>query len=135
MNFVKSQLSAGLLLLLLFSCSDIKEEKVKVIDPEIDNGGILLPDKFGAVVVADSLGRGRHVVVNDNGDIYVHLRRLTDEGHGIMALRDTTGDGKADILLRNYNTGVNIMWLMDGFTITGQSTVQRVSDTNYQVVP
>ena len=111
MNFVKSQLSAGLLLLLLFSCSDIKEEKVKVIDPEIDNGGILLPDKFGAVVVADSLGRGRHVVVNDNGDIYVHLRRLTDEGHGIMALRDTTGNGKADII-RGFSevtgTGIEI---------------------------
>ncbi|MCK5468008.1 MAG: PQQ-dependent sugar dehydrogenase, partial [Cyclobacteriaceae bacterium] len=62
-----------------------------------DNGGILLPNKFGAAVVADSLGRGRHLVVNKNGDIYVHLRKLADEGQGIVALRDTTGDGRANI--------------------------------------
>jgi len=81
-----------------FSCSVEDESKKILIDPEIDNGGILLPDKFGAVVVADSLGRGRHLVVSDNGDIYVHLRRLTGDGHGIIALRDTSGNGRADLI-------------------------------------
>ena len=69
-----------------------------VIDPETGNGGILLPDKFGAIVVADSLGRGRHLAVNEHGDIYVHLRKLTAEGYGIIALRDTSGDGRADVI-------------------------------------
>lgn len=79
------------------SCVNNKDLNKQLIIPEADNGGILLPDKFGAIVVSDSLGRGRHLVVNNNGDIYVHLRKLTDEGHGIIALRDTSENGRADI--------------------------------------
>ncbi len=62
-----------------------------------DNGGLFLPDGFEALVVVDSLkGRARHLAVNDNGDIYVKAR-FPKEG-GNIALRDTTGDGKADII-------------------------------------
>ncbi|MEE9579313.1 MAG: cytochrome C, partial [Gemmatimonadota bacterium] len=32
------------------------------------NGGLELPPGFCAVVVADSIGRGRHLVVAPNGD-------------------------------------------------------------------
>lgn len=60
-----------------------------------DNGSIQLPEGFGALVVADSLGRARHMVVRENGDIYVALENM-DKGGGIAALRDSTGDGKAD---------------------------------------
>ncbi|MFW6157254.1 MAG: PQQ-dependent sugar dehydrogenase, partial [Balneolaceae bacterium] len=56
-----------------------------------------LPDGFRAQVVADSIGPARHIAVNDNGDIYVKLRRSYDDG-SIVALRDTSGDGKADII-------------------------------------
>lgn len=62
-----------------------------------DNGGLFLPEGFEAIVVVDSLkGRARHIAVNDNGDIYVKAR-FPKEG-GNIALRDTTGDGKADII-------------------------------------
>ncbi|WP_236973728.1 PQQ-dependent sugar dehydrogenase [Membranihabitans maritimus] len=61
----------------------------------VNNGGITLPDSFQAVVVADSVGAARHIAVNDNGDIYVALRSAQD-GNGLVALRDTNGDGKAD---------------------------------------
>lgn len=64
--------------------------------PDKNNGGITLPENFGAMVVVDTLGRGRHIVVNKNGDIYVHLRRLSHEGKGIVALRDVNNDGRAD---------------------------------------
>ncbi|HEX8038094.1 MAG TPA: cytochrome C, partial [Chryseosolibacter sp.] len=64
---------------------------------EADNGGLFLPDGFEAVVVVDSLkGRARHIAVNDNGDIYVKARFPAEGGN--IALRDTTGDGKADII-------------------------------------
>jgi glucose/arabinose dehydrogenase/mono/diheme cytochrome c family protein len=81
----------------VFAISCMTDDEKVIIDPDTDNGGILLPDKFAAIVVADSLGRGRHLAVNQNGDIYVHLRRLTDEGHSMVAIRDSTGDGRADI--------------------------------------
>ncbi len=62
-----------------------------------DNDGLNLSDGFNAVVVADSVGRGRHLAVRENGDIYVHIRNTTEEGHAIIAMRDTTNDGKADV--------------------------------------
>lgn len=62
-----------------------------------DNDGLILPAGFSAIVVADSIGRGRHLVARDNGDLYVHLRNRGDGGQSIVALRDTSGDGKADV--------------------------------------
>lgn len=52
-----------------------------------------LPAGFCATVFASNLGAARHMVVRDNGDVFVALR-----GHagGIVALRDTDGDGVAD---------------------------------------
>ncbi|MPY89084.1 MAG: c-type cytochrome [Luteitalea sp.] len=80
-----------------------------------DKGGLRLPDGFEAVVVADDIGPARHLVVNDNGDIYVKLRKSHEEG-SLVALRDTTGDGKADVIERfgifddigNFHTGIAI---------------------------
>jgi glucose/arabinose dehydrogenase len=66
---------------------------------DLDNGGLLLPEGFGALVVVDSIGESRHLAVNSNGDIYVKLRINTGD-KGNVALRDTNGDGKADIVER-----------------------------------
>ncbi|HKK62679.1 MAG TPA: PQQ-dependent sugar dehydrogenase [Bacteroidales bacterium] len=79
---------------MLPGCSNGSEMKIK---PDSNNGGLILPDGFSAIVVAEDLGRGRHITVKDNGDIYVSLRRL-NEGNGAVALRDTTGDGRADVV-------------------------------------
>jgi len=64
---------------------------------DTDNGGLMLPGNFEAVVVIDSVGRARHLAVNDNGDIYVKLR-LSDPDGSNLALRDKNNDGKADII-------------------------------------
>lgn len=56
-----------------------------------------LPAGFQAVAVADHVGAGRHLTVRENGDIYLALRELKD-GFGIAALRDTSGDGVADLI-------------------------------------
>ena len=61
-----------------------------------DNGGITLPAGFCAVVVADQVGGARHLVVAPNGDVFVALQGGRMGPGGILALRDTTGDGKAD---------------------------------------
>lgn len=63
-----------------------------------DNGGLILPGGFEAVVVIDSVqGAARHIAVNDNGDIYVKLRFPTAEA-GNAAIRDEDNDGKADVV-------------------------------------
>jgi glucose/arabinose dehydrogenase len=59
-----------------------------------DNAGLTLPDGFCALVVADSLGRARHLTVAANGDVLVAIP-ARDSG-GVLLLRDTTGDGVAD---------------------------------------
>ena len=87
-----------LLIGLLISCTDDKRIfEIPPADP--DNGGLTLPQGFGALVVADSVGPARHLAVNSNGDIYIKLRIDTGD-KGNMALRDTNGDGKADIFKR-----------------------------------
>ncbi|MEJ7740106.1 MAG: c-type cytochrome [Chitinophagaceae bacterium] len=63
-----------------------------------NNGELFLPDGFQAVIVVDSLpGRARHLAVHHNGDVYVKLR-FPDSVGGNVALRDTNGDGKSDII-------------------------------------
>ena len=87
-----------LLALTLTKCSTTAE--LPAGDP--GNGGLHLPQGFEAVVVIDSLkGRARHMAVNDNGDIYVKARFPREGGN--IALRDTTGDGKADIVVQFGN--------------------------------
>jgi len=62
-----------------------------------DNAGLTLPPGFCALVVAESIGNARHLVVLENGDILVAARGA---GGGVRLLRDTTGDGKADVVRR-----------------------------------
>lgn len=62
---------------------------------DADNAGLKLPAGFGALKVADGIGRARHIAVTDQGDIYVKLMR-TVEGKGILKLHDANGDGKSD---------------------------------------
>lgn len=65
-----------------------------------DNGGLVLPGNFEAVVVADSIGRARHMTVNSNGDIYVKLtyNDAMNGAGGTVGLRDNNNDGKADVI-------------------------------------
>ena len=97
-NRISPRAKSSLLFACLLSATLIKcgtTGELPAGDP--GNGGLFLPDGFEAVVVVDSLkGRARHIAVNDNGDIYVKAR-FPKEG-GNIALRDTTGDGRADII-------------------------------------
>src|SRR5207249_5175939 len=64
--------------------------------------GITLPAGFCAVVVADQVGAPRHLAVAQNGDLFVALQSRPG---GVLALRDTTGDGKADVTERFGSEG------------------------------
>ena len=60
-----------------------------------DNGGLTLQPGFCALVVAESIGPSRHLVVLENGDLLVATAGARG---GVRLLRDTTGDGKADVV-------------------------------------
>ncbi|MEM8798466.1 MAG: PQQ-dependent sugar dehydrogenase [Pseudomonadota bacterium] len=96
---------------------------------------ISLRPGFQAQVFAEGVGSARHIVVNENGDVYVALRRQTN-GSGIVALRDTTGDGEADVIkyfgdLRG--TGIDIF---DGYLYFGaDDRVVRFKLTPGELVP
>lgn len=101
-------------------CAGISEA-ANVPAPDPDNGGITLPEGFGAVVFAEGVGRARHLAVRDNGDVYVALRQ-PQGGGGVVAMRDTDGDGKADITERFgrvRGTGIEIH---DGYLYFGENT-------------
>jgi glucose/arabinose dehydrogenase len=85
--------------ILLASCN-IRKPSTPLPAGDPDNGGLFLPDNFAAVIVADSLGRARHLTVNTNGDIYVKLtyNDIMHGGGGTVGLRDANNDGKADII-------------------------------------
>lgn len=89
---------------------------------------LTLPDGFTANVIADSLGRARHIAVHSNGDIYVKLKKLTENGHGILHLRDADGDGKSEIQTSFgdfVGTGIEIY---DGYLYASSDTsVHRFS--------
>ena len=87
-----------------------------------NNAGLQLPSGFHAVVVAADIGAARHMAVRDNGDLYVALN-ARHEGHSIVALRDTTGDGQADVIryFGNLMQGTG-MRIYQGYLYYGSDT-------------
>lgn len=116
------------------ACSS-ETSPTKNINFAANNGGLTLPDGFQASVVADSTGYARHITVNDNGDIYVVLRRAQNE-HGIAALRDENNDGNADQTEYFSDiTGTGIQ-LHNGYLyVSTDSSVHRYDLSGDELVP
>ena len=106
-----------------------------------DNGGLILPEGFCALVVADGLEGARHVGVTADGDIYVHLRgaggRAPDPpGGGVVALRDADGDGRTEVVARfsdHYGTGLQLRG--DYLYLSTTTEVYRYRMTPGELVP
>ena len=118
----------GVLLLGITACS--RGERPSTANPQCDegNGGITLPPGFCAAVFADEVGVARHLVVTPTGDVYLSLEdaRISsattthvrgDNGRGgLIALRDTNADGRADVRYRivdasHSGMALRIPWL------------------------
>jgi glucose/arabinose dehydrogenase len=86
-----------------------------------DNAGLELPPGFCAQVFADDVGQPRHIVVAPNGDVFAALRRSRrgDSPVGVIALRDTDGDGVADVRNRFGDRGGTGIALHSGFLYFG----------------
>jgi glucose/arabinose dehydrogenase/cytochrome c5 len=72
-----------------------------------DNGGITLPAGFCASVFADNIGHARQLVVAPNGVVYVNTwsgryygNDTPPAGGFLVALQDTRGNGRADVVRR-----------------------------------
>jgi glucose/arabinose dehydrogenase/cytochrome c553 len=116
----------------LVSFADFRiNESLPPGDP--DNGGLVLPGNFEAVVVADNIGRPRHLAVNTNGDVYVKLRSPNPKG--VVGLRDTDNDGKADVKevfgdyedTGEYGTGMRIYKGYIYFSTAGEVYRQKLT--------
>ncbi len=62
-----------------------------------DDGGLALPEGFCAVRFAEDTGAVRNLAVAPNGDVFAALR---ENDAGVLALRDSDGDGRADVRRR-----------------------------------
>jgi glucose/arabinose dehydrogenase len=120
--------------LFIFSCNH-KQEKHPALIADEGNGGLTLPEGFSALVVSEGVGRGRHIAVNTNGDIYVSLSQQA-ENKGIACLRDTGNDGKADLVEytgEHLGTGIK---LHKGYLYFGaDSAIVRYPMTEGELVP
>jgi glucose/arabinose dehydrogenase len=110
-----------------------------------DNGGITLPSGFCATVFADHIGHVRQMAVAPNGVLYVntwsgrYYRNDTPPPGGfLIALRDTTGNGHADQVVRfgpgrdSGNAGGTGIALYDGalYAETNDRIVRYVLPAN-----
>ncbi|WP_460977905.1 PQQ-dependent sugar dehydrogenase [Spirosoma knui] len=112
-----------------------KSPKTTMPAPDPDNGGLKLTSGFRALTFADNLGRARHTAVDPTtGTVFVKLERLKD-GKGIVQLRDTNGDGRADqtVTFGTYpGTGMGIY---NGYLYASSDTsVYRYKLTNGKVM-
>ena len=67
-----------------------------------DNGGLILPRGFCATVFADVEGAPRHIAVAADGTVYLNaaVRQGKAADGPVVGLKDTNGDGRADIVVR-----------------------------------
>lgn len=130
---------AGVFVLFLLLCAKNSDLLLK---SNSQSNGLFLPKGFSAVVVADSIGPGRHIAVNTNGDIYISLGRLKN-GKGLVALRDTNNDGKADIIKYFGSFSGTGIGIYNGYLyFSSDTTVMRyklnpgelLPNSNYEVV-
>lgn len=112
---LRPSLPIAIIVLLLSGCLGNSEEE-KTANRKYETGGtnLKLPEGFSAMIVADSVGRARHIAVNEKGDIYVKLGGLKN-GVGIVMLRDTDGDGKADEQSGFGDYGGTGIYIRDGY--------------------
>jgi glucose/arabinose dehydrogenase/mono/diheme cytochrome c family protein len=113
------------------------------------NAGLKLPSGFCATVFADQLGHARHLVVAGNGVVYVNTWSSRDYGNQpppaggfLIALQDTSGTGKAEVIQRFGTTaaeggkgGTGIALYRDGLYAEESDRIERYALSPGSIVP
>lgn len=95
-----------------------------------DNGGLSLPEGFCAWVVYPGSGTVRHMVVRDNGDVYLM------GGRHQLALRDADGDGRTEQDRRFGDIqGTGIALHRDWLYVSSTDAVYRYRLTPGELLP
>lgn len=84
---------------------------VNLPECDADDGGLVLPDGFCALVVHDGVGPARHLAVTADGRVFVALTNRQRELGGVVGLRDSNGDGRLDEIARfgpDGGTGIGV---------------------------
>jgi len=105
--------------------------------PDADNAGLKLPDGFGALKVAETGAKARHLVVTPQGDIYVKLARPNKEGKSILVLHEAP-NGKAELKSSFGNYGGTEVALKNGYLYASSNTEvfkYKVNDKNEVINP
>ena len=102
-------------------------------------GRLALPQGFEATIFHDGVGRARHLAVTSDGIVYVKLRgpvrgQTPAEFKGLVALKDTGGDGRADQVeyfgdyedTGDYGTGMRLYEGHIYFTTAGEVYRQKL---------
>jgi glucose/arabinose dehydrogenase len=95
-----------------------------------------LPSGFSATVFAADLGSTRHIVAAPNGTIYVNTwhspydsARKVPAGGYLIALRDSDGDGRADLIRRFGSTSESGSKGGTGIALNGNELYAEVDST------
>ena len=93
--------------LMLMSWSATVPAQAAATRCEGDSAGITLPDGFCATVFADNIGHARQMAVTPDGTLYVNTwsgiyynNDTVPPGGFIVALKDSKGQGRADVIKR-----------------------------------
>ncbi len=105
----------------LSGCEKEPEPEQSKIKCDQDNGGLILPDGFCALIVTDHINFLRHITVTRNGDIYGSRRNRRLGLGGLVGIRDLDGDGKADVVQEFSEKPTLGIAVHDGFLYFGEN--------------
>ncbi len=114
-----------------------------------DDSGLTLPAGFCATIFADEIGHARHLAVATNGVVYVNTwsgvyygNDALPPGGFLVALQDTSGGGKADVIRRFGETvqsggagGTGIGIYNDGLYVESNDKIVRYALPAGSIVP
>ena len=123
-----ARFSVFLVVIFLFtSCGTRKNAE------NLPNAGLKVPDGFAAKILADSLGKARHLAVTPKGDIYVRLANPID-GRGTLLLSESNGAMVVKSGFGDFGgTGISIK---DGYLYasSNEEIFRYKLDDQYQVI-
>ncbi|MEI6949210.1 c-type cytochrome [Paraflavisolibacter sp. H34] len=115
MKLVRTPMMAALCMTLLTAVCYESGAQTAAKEP----AGLHLPEGFQATVIAEKLGKTRHLVVTPQNDIYVRLARPVN-GKGTLLLHEE--NGKATVKLGFGNFGGTGICLRDGYLYTSSNS-------------